>query len=85
MTTTIQTYSDETIQLAGEDAFQWENRKLVGWNTKPDGSGVPYGLGEMRRFDESTTLYAQWRPAALLVENLDLLVTEDGKHLNIGT
>lgn len=33
---------------------------LTGWNTRPDGSGVPVGLGSRVEPAEGLTLYAQW-------------------------
>ncbi|MCR5282267.1 MAG: InlB B-repeat-containing protein [Lachnospiraceae bacterium] len=32
----------------------------VGWNTKADGTGTAYGLGDEAAFTENTDLYAQW-------------------------
>ncbi len=44
--TTVNTYSDEEIQIIGESDFgEIDYRpgwKVVNWNTMPDGSGVSY-------------------------------------------
>ena len=33
---------------------------FTGWNTKPDGTGVAYGVGQTIQLTGSITLYAQW-------------------------
>lgn len=40
--------------------FTREGYTLIGWNTKPDGSGISTGLGSRMDPNFGTTLYAQW-------------------------
>lgn len=46
----------------GTDLFERPGYTLIGWNTKPDGSGIPAGLGSRVDFQEGMALYAQWVP-----------------------
>lgn len=48
----------------GTDLFSRRGYTLVGWNTEPDGSGVPVGLGSRVSVKplEPLNLYAQWKP-----------------------
>ena len=42
------------------DLFTRSGFTLVGWNTRPDGSGTAVGLGSRVEPSEGMTLYAQW-------------------------
>ena len=42
------------------DLFTREGYTLIGWNTRPDGSGLAVGLGSRIDPKEGTELYAQW-------------------------
>lgn len=46
----------------GADLFTREGCTLLGWNTRPDGSGTSVGLGSRVDPAEGLTLYAQWSP-----------------------
>ena len=39
----------------------YTGRTLTGWNTKADGTGTAYGLGDTYSANAAATLYAQWR------------------------
>ena len=43
------------------DAASREGYTLIGWNTKPDGSGTSVGLGSRISYEEGMTLYAIWK------------------------
>ena len=56
----------EGLQLP-KDGFTRQTHVLAGWNTKADGSGTRYGLGDTaknltEKDGETVTLYAQWEP-----------------------
>ena len=42
---------------------------LVGWNTKPDGTGTTYKAGQTLTMTASQSLYAVWQPEEPAVEN----------------
>ncbi len=44
-----------------------EGYVLSGWNTRADGSGTDYDLGETIDIDNSMTLYAVWQPDVYIV------------------
>ncbi|VEI13589.1 InlB B-repeat-containing protein [Trueperella bialowiezensis] len=44
-----------------------EHKVFAGWNTKADGTGTAYAAGATERFEENTTLYAQWKPVEYAV------------------
>lgn len=46
----------------GTDLFERPGYTQIGWNTEPDGSGIPAGLGSRVDFWEGMELYAQWVP-----------------------
>lgn len=57
-------YSDG-ISLPNESAFTREGYSLIGWNTKPDGTGEGFALGQTAsklatKSDDIVTLYAIW-------------------------
>ncbi len=50
-----------TLLTAGDANFTApSDHELAGWNTKADGSGDRYDLGETIEIDDSLTLYAVW-------------------------
>lgn len=53
--------SDGSMSLYGEGSFQRTGYTLTGWNTKADGSGKAYGLGEDAYVQGELELFAQWR------------------------
>ena len=46
--------------LQGTDVFMRPGHVLVSWNTSPDGSGTPIGLGSRIEKTAGQVLYAQW-------------------------
>lgn len=46
----------------GTDLFERPGYTQIGWNTEPDGSGIPAGLGSRVDWREGMALYAQWVP-----------------------
>ncbi len=63
---------DQEFALRPGNGFSLTGHTLTGWNTKKDGSGQAYGLGENVRNLTSEDggifmLYAQWRPNQLVV------------------
>ncbi len=46
----------------GTDLFERPGYTQIGWNTEPDGSGTPAGLGSRVDWREGMELYAQWVP-----------------------
>lgn len=44
----------------GTDLFARDGYTLIGWNTRPDGSGESVGLGSRIAWEDGLTLYAQW-------------------------
>jgi len=52
-------YKGEEIILQRE-AFIYESRTFIGWNTEKEGRGESYLDGDTVSFKEDTTLYAQW-------------------------
>lgn len=42
------------------NTFTLEGSRFIGWNTKADGSGVPYEDQDTISIEADTTLYAQW-------------------------
>jgi hypothetical protein len=56
-------YQQNSLNFINEiaECVSYENHTLVGWNTKPDGTGEAYSLGEFVPCDGlKTILYAQW-------------------------
>ncbi len=50
---------DEEANL-GVCIFNYSEHIFTGWNTEPDGSGMPYTDGAAIMLSENRTLYAQW-------------------------
>ena len=46
--------------LPGTEVFRYPGHALIGWNTAPDGSGQPVGLGSRVEAHPGLNLYAQW-------------------------
>ena len=55
----VTAYAGETTDLP-PNTFEKEGWYFDGWNTKADGTGKWYHDTEIVRFNENTTLYAQW-------------------------
>lgn len=51
----------ETNSKLKTPEFSRINYELVGWNTKPSGTGKSYAIGAIMNIHEDITLYAQWR------------------------
>ena len=50
-----------TVPLLKDNPFKDQSKKLLGWNTKPDGTGTHYDLGaDFKVPVGGTTLYAEW-------------------------
>lgn len=54
------------VYSLGKNAFIYENYEFLGWNTKPDGTGISFGNNEdFQNLTEQNygivTLYAQWQ------------------------
>jgi len=58
------TTTEASLTLVLSNGFTRDGYTFVGWNTETDGSGTSYSNGEEVDFDESITLYAQWRRVA---------------------
>lgn len=63
---------DQTLTLRKRTNFSREGYTLAGWNTKADGTGKAYKLGEKKKnltdkHNATITLYAQWTPNTLKV------------------
>ena len=56
------TYGEDT-KFITYDIFTWPGHKIVGWNTRPDGSGTNYGPGEYITITRDTDFYAVWADA----------------------
>lgn len=70
--------SDITIPSDVNDPFNKPGSILIGWNTKPDGSGDSYEPGDkLPMGDEDETLYAQWKELA------NVLPTTGGDGMNM--
>ena len=70
--------SDITIPSDLNDPFHKDGSILIGWNTKPDGSGDSYEPGaKIPMGDEDKTLYAQWKELA------SVLPTTGGDGMNM--
>lgn len=70
--------SDITIPSDLNDPFTKPGSILIGWNTKPDGSGDSYEPGDkIPMGDEDETLYAQWQELA------NVLPTTGGEGMNM--
>lgn len=73
---TLKSWAGDAIDLPMDNAhlrvntaqgtryFRREGYVLTGWNTAPDGSGRPVGLGSRVERQEGLTLYAQWAKAS---------------------
>lgn len=44
---------------------------FIGWNTKPDGSGVSLSAGDEYDGNDGWTLYAQWAPKSIAPATFD--------------
>ena len=55
----IQTHTRPNVSI-GTNLFARDGYTQIGWNTAPDGSGTPVGLGSRVTADEPLTLDAQW-------------------------
>ncbi|MCL2088433.1 MAG: InlB B-repeat-containing protein, partial [Oscillospiraceae bacterium] len=64
------------------NTFVNTGRTFIGWNTEPDGSGMPYAENEEIAVKESMTLYAIWK-ADNDTTNVD--VTFDTQAAGVGT
>lgn len=53
------TYRSESNTVMTE-LFVLENKTLREWNTKADGTGTSYAVGDSITYDKSIDLYAQW-------------------------
>ena len=51
---------------------------FIEWNTKADGTGVAYGVGELLAPTSAMTLYAQWDEARMVIEVTDEAILELG-------
>ena len=59
---------DQVITLSA-NAFHYEGYRFAGWNTKQDGTGMPYAdCAEVKNLTvtngTTVTLYAQWKPTS---------------------
>ena len=58
-----------TITTAGNiGGLKIAGMKFVGWNTKPDGTGIHYDEADLANLTESVTLYAEWKPIYVLAD-----------------
>ncbi len=64
--------SDGTVELQSCSYTHPSLFQFMGWNTKADGTGVMYSVGNQFTFTKDTTLYAIWK---LGIENVE--VTSD--------
>ena len=62
-----QVVDTNTPTALNANAFELEDNKFSGWNTKEDGSGTSYGNKAKISISENTTLYAQWIEAAVTI------------------
>jgi len=75
---TITEVSGGVVPLPNGSGFTKYAYSFAGWNTKSDGSGTNYSVGDFFTVDEYVTLYAKWDPIPLsregnpipLIENL---------------
>lgn len=63
---------DQNLTLRKGTDMSRDGYTLTGWNTKADGTGKAYGLGEKEKnltetHNATVTLYAQWKPNTLKV------------------
>ena len=58
-----------SFSLLDYGAFEREGYYLTGWNTKTDGSGTAYELGETITGSTDLTVYAQWAPKPYITYN----------------
>lgn len=59
---------DITVPDDLNDPFNKPGSILIGWNTKPDGTGTPYHPGDtIPMGDDSETIYAQWKELASIL------------------
>lgn len=84
------TYTKGTkVKVEGAGTLKRNGFVFVGWNTKPDGTGIGYVKDNEIVLNENTTLYAQWvPPVPYLVEKYDVetkkLITTDYHHGMVG-
>lgn len=76
------------LKFLNRNAYVRKNYEFVGWNTRPDGSGISYADGaeilNLTSEDRGTvTLYAQWEPiiSALRTKPLQM---EGGENVYLG-
>ncbi|MGO2083017.1 InlB B-repeat-containing protein [Vagococcus sp.] len=58
------TVENEAITLKNNTTFKRTGYKIIGWNTKADGTGTSYGLSSKingKNLAQNITLYAQWQ------------------------
>ncbi|MBO5812351.1 MAG: InlB B-repeat-containing protein [Bacteroidaceae bacterium] len=56
-------WSDEALTLTiPKNSFTRNGYGFIGWNTKSDGTGTLYSVGQEVSVKENVTLYAQWLP-----------------------
>ena len=58
-TSVVYAYYGSTITVL-KNPFNKTDYTFVGWNTKADGTGTPYAVGDTFNIYEDTILYAQW-------------------------
>ena len=64
----------------GQELFTRDGYTLIGWNTRPDGTGAAVGLGSRYDFSDGSDLYAQWVP---WTEESTFLTEESGEGVVI--
>jgi hypothetical protein len=53
---------EQWMKLPKNEFWHWDAEyEFVGWNTKPDGSGISYADGQEIFISSNMTLYAQWK------------------------
>lgn len=52
--------SGQQVTVESAEGLTYEGHIFTGWNTKQDGSGIPYQPGQSFEISATTTLYAQW-------------------------
>ena len=58
---------DDNATTVADCSFTYEGKKFTGWNTKSDGTGTPYAVGDA--VTEPLTLYAQWATTYVITYN----------------
>ncbi|MEI3376467.1 MAG: InlB B-repeat-containing protein [Coriobacteriales bacterium] len=72
-----------TFNLDGGSNFGMNHHTLKGWNTKPDGTGTHYALGQTGLVmpEEGMKLYAEW---GINSYGVHVLPPKDGGSVNVG-